>query len=212
MRRAAAARPQAFRDPASARAFFGGHMRLSPSQVETYHRCRFAYFCRYGLGAKRRQPADLNAAEAGTLAHYVMEQLLPVYTREGFSTVARERIDADTAAVVEGYVAAYMGGRENKTSRLNHLLGQLTRTCANLMWRVVRELAQSRFVPVDYELPIGDRDEEGNGVPSLTLTLADGPLSPNMDVFWQMYQDGTYREALGTWSDDGLSGSFHFYP
>ena len=174
MRRAAAARPQAFRDPASARAFFGGHMRLSPSQVETYHRCRFAYFCRYGLGAKRRQPADLNAAEAGTLAHYVMEQLLPVYTREGFSTVARERIDADTAAVVEGYVAAYMGGRENKTSRLNHLLGQLTRTCANLMWRVVRELAQSRFVPVDYELPIGDRDEEGNGVPSLTLTLADG--------------------------------------
>ena len=106
MRRAAAARPQAFRDPASARAFFGGHMRLSPSQVETYHRCRFAYFCRYGLGAKRRQPADLNAAEAGTLAHYVMEQLLPVYTREGFSTVARERIDADTAAVVEGYVAA----------------------------------------------------------------------------------------------------------
>lgn len=174
MQRAAAARPQAFQHPAAARSFFGGHMRLSPSQVETYHRCRFAYFCRYGLRAKRRQPADLNAAEAGTLAHYVMEQLLPVYTREGFSTVSRDRVDTDTAAVVEGYVAAYMGGRENKTSRLNHLLGQLTRTCANLMWRVVRELAQSRFVPVDYELPIGDTDEEGNGVPSLTLTLTDG--------------------------------------
>lgn len=42
--------------------------------------------------------------------------------------------------------------------------------------------------------------------------LCRRPLSPNMDVFWQMYQDGTYREALGTWSDDGLSGSFHFYP
>lgn len=89
----------------------------------------------------------------------------PVYTREGFSTVARERIDADTAAVVEGYVAAYMGGRENKTSRLNHLLGQLTRTCANLMWRVVRELAQSRFVPVDYELPIGDQGRRGQRRP-----------------------------------------------
>lgn len=174
MRRSAAAQSQSFQDPAAARTFFGGHMRLSPSQVESYHRCRFAYFCRYGLHAKKRQPADLNAAEAGTLAHYVMEQLLPFYTHEGVSTVIRHRIETDTAAVVEGYVETYMGGRENKTKRLNHLLEQLTRTCANLMWRVVRELAQSRFVPVDYELPIGNTDENGNGIPPLTLTLADG--------------------------------------
>mgnify|MGYP002541496069 CR=1 FL=1 len=174
MQRASAAQPHSFRDPAAARTFFGGHMRLSPSQVESYHRCRFAYFCRYGLHTKRRQPADLNAAEAGTLAHYVMEQLLPSYARDGFSAVDRPRINADTAAVVEGYVQTYMGGRDNKTKRLNHLLEQLTRTCSNLMWRVVRELEQSRFVPVDYELPIGDTDENGQGVPSLTLTLADG--------------------------------------
>lgn len=174
MKRAASGRPQAFENPAEARTFFGGHMRLSPSQVETYHRCRFAYFCQYGLRAKRRRPADLNAAEAGTLAHYVMEQLLPAYKEEGFSGITRDRIAADTAVVVEGYVETYMGGRDNKSNRLNHLLTQLTRTCANLMWRVVRELAQSRFVPVDYELPIGETDEQGNGVPSLTLTLTDG--------------------------------------
>lgn len=54
--------------------------------------------------------------------------------------------------------------------------------------------------------------QEGRVFWTDAATFADGPLSPNMDVFWQMYQDGTYREALGTWSDDGLSGSFHFYP
>lgn len=48
-------------------------MRLSPSRVEKYHLCRFAYFCQYGLKAKVRRPADLDAAEFGTLAHYVME-------------------------------------------------------------------------------------------------------------------------------------------
>ena len=44
--------------------------------------------------------------------------------------------------------------------------------------------------------------QEGRVFWTDAATFADGPLSPNMDVFWQMYQDGTYREALGTWSDD----------
>ena len=80
MRRAAAARPQAFRDPASARAFFGGHMRLSPSQVETYHRCRFAYFCRYGLGLTPRSRAELSPLELGNVIHLALEELLRRYT------------------------------------------------------------------------------------------------------------------------------------
>ena len=35
-------------------AFFGKEMRLSPSRVEAYHLCRYAYFCRYGLRARAR--------------------------------------------------------------------------------------------------------------------------------------------------------------
>ena len=55
------------------------------------------------------------------------------------------------------------------------------------------------------------RTHEGRVFWADASTFTDGPLSPNMDVFWQIYQDGIYREALGIWSDEGLSGSFQFY-
>ena len=39
-------------------------------------RCRFRYFCRYGLGAKERRPAELDALEYGSLMHYLFEQVI----------------------------------------------------------------------------------------------------------------------------------------
>lgn len=175
--RAADREPLRFADPQAARRFFGDDLRLSPSRVEQYHLCRFAYFCRYGLKAKVRKPADLDAAESGTLAHFVMERQLPLYTAQGFDTVTRNQAFADAAAAVDDYVETYMGGKSGKSDRFLFLLGRLSRTCGSLLWQVVRELRQSRFVPVDYELKIGLPDETGsrdNTVPAVVLTLPDG--------------------------------------
>ena len=172
--RSAEERPAAFTDEALARRFFGNELRLSASRVEKYHQCRFAYFCQYGLKAKARKPADLNAAEFGTLTHYVMEHRLPEYTALGFAHVRREQVFADAAATVRQYVDDCMGGMENKTERFAHLVDRLSRTSGALLWHVVRELRQSQFVPVDYELSIGMPDENGNRIEPVVLTLPDG--------------------------------------
>ncbi len=175
MERAAAEKPVRFEEADRAAAFFGRELRLSPSRVETYHLCRFAYFCRYGLRAKARRPADLDAAQFGTLAHYVMEKLLPVYAQLGFESIRKKQAMEDTEDAVREYVDTYMGGEENKSSRFAYLLTRLTATCGSLLWQVVLEMRQSRFVPVDYELPIGLPDEEHpEAVEPLRLTLPDG--------------------------------------
>ena len=167
--------PAAFRSSEIAGRFFGKEMRLSPSRVEAYHLCRYAYFCRYGLRARARRPADLDALEFGTLAHYVMEQTVPVYVREDFTGVDRNRTEKDAYAAIDRYVDERMGGVENKSNRFRYLLTRLHRICAALLWQVVRELRQSRFRPADYELPIGHPDgETEEGVRPLTLTLPDG--------------------------------------
>lgn len=175
LEKAAAGKPAAFQNSEAAKALFGRDMRLSPSRVEAYHRCRFAYFCRYGLGAKILKPAELDAAEFGTLTHYVMERTLPVYTAEGFENIRRERVCGDTAAAVAAYVEEFMGGTENKPSRFLHMLSRLERTCGSLLWQVVQEFRQSRFVPVDYELSVGlPPEEDGGAVEPVVLTLPDG--------------------------------------
>lgn len=194
--RAAGRDPAAFRDPAAAKRFFGDQLRLSASRVEQYHRCRFAYFCKYGLKAEPRREADLDALAFGTVTHAVMERVLPEYAAEGFASVRRERAFADAADAVRAYAEETMGGLADKTSRFTALLDRLARMAGVLLWQVVKELRQSRFVPVDYELAVGLPDESGRpAVPPVTLTLPDGAT---VQVLGQVDRVDVYRAQDGT--------------
>ncbi len=193
--RAADRSPAAFQDPAEARRFFGNDLRLSASKVEQYHRCRFSYFCKYGLKAEPRRPADLDALAFGTLTHYVMETVLPQYTKEGFAGIRRERAFADAAAAVREYAEETMGGLADKTHRFAALLDRLSRVAGALLWQVVRELRQSRFVPVDYELSVGlPSEDSAPSVPPVTLTLPDGST---VRVLGQIDRVDVYRAENG---------------
>ena len=59
--RAAYKKTAAFSDKKTAQELFGRDILLSASRIESYYRCRFAYFCRYGLKAMPRRTADLDA-------------------------------------------------------------------------------------------------------------------------------------------------------
>ncbi len=166
--------PIAFEDSAVAKRFFGERMVLSASKVERYHQCRFSYFCEYGLGAKARRSAELGAIEFGTLTHYVMEHTLPVYIAEGIKTIKKARCfdDAKTASI--RFVEEEMGGFEDKNDRFCYLLERLQGVCGNFLWQAVRELSQSHFVPVDYELDIALDEKDPQAVSPMVMTLEDG--------------------------------------
>ncbi len=174
LRRTAAHAPIAFRDPANAKRFFGTNMWLSPSKVNRFHECRFAYFCEYGLHVSKRKAAELDALQFGTVSHYVMEQLLPVYVKNGVTTVRKAQVAADVDKTVMQYVDESFGGTADKPARFTYLLTRLSATCTALMWQVVQELRQSRFVPVDYELKIGHADDDEPHIDPIVLTLPDG--------------------------------------
>ncbi len=156
------------------RRLFGEHLCLSPTQVDTFYRCRFAYFCKYGLRLKPRPSAKLDASQAGLLAHYVMQTVLPAYVQQSFKNCTEERIEQDVKVAVAQYVTEQLGDIDKNDARLQNMITQLTELSAALLWRVVQELKGSQFVPVDYELPIGRFDDEGNGIPPWVLHLPDG--------------------------------------
>ncbi len=161
-------------DPKTATALFGEHLRLYPTQVETFYRCRFAYFCQYGIRIKPRKKAELNAAQAGQLAHYIMQTVLSKYVAEQFSDCTKERITNDTRVGVTAYIKEHLNGIADEDGRFANLIEQLSVLASSLLWRVVEELRSSQFVPVDYELPIGRFDENGEGVPPWILETPDG--------------------------------------
>ncbi len=171
MTRMAEEQPIRFEDEETAKRFFGERMVLSASRVERYHQCRFAYYCQYGLKALPRRSAELGAIEFGTLTHYVMENTLPVYLQEGLDTIRKARCFEDAKAQSERYVEERMGGMADKPARFAYLLGRLQGVCGNFLWQAVKELSQSRFVPVDYELELGYGED---AVEPMVLRLPDG--------------------------------------
>ncbi len=154
LERAAGQRPQRLEDPALAREVYGGHIFLSPTQIETYHSCPFKYFCRYGLNARERRPAEVDVLQYGTLMHYLLEKVFsqPPKTRAGWTDgELRELIDR----LIEEYAGENLGGMELLTSRQRYRLGRMGASAQKLIRHLELELSQSRFVPEHTELKLG---------------------------------------------------------
>ena len=161
----------AFLDPQAAHDHFGDTLYLSPSQTEKFFKCRFLHFCEHTLRLKPRRTAEMSPMDAGTLAHSMMQTLLPLYYEADITTVTREQTDADTAQFVADYMETCMGGKEDRDARFLALMARLTEESAHLLWRVVRELQQSRFVATDHELSFG---KEASRLPAWELALPSG--------------------------------------
>ena len=58
----------------STQAFFkDGAANISASQIDTYYKCPFSYFCRYGLKLRPIEVMDMSSRHKGTLVHRVLE-------------------------------------------------------------------------------------------------------------------------------------------
>ena len=84
---------------------YRGTVRLSASRMDQVKSCHYAYFLKYGLKAQARKPAGLDAPEAGTFVHYVLEHVLSEAKRlGGVSAVDADQIRSLARAASEQYI------------------------------------------------------------------------------------------------------------
>ena len=167
VRRAALAEPFQVRDTAAMHRLLGGSMRLSPSRMERYYSCPFAYFLEYVLGARPRKQAALTADQTGTLVHYILEQALK-RAGAGFVDLSETELADLAAAVTREYVAANMPGAG---ARFEYLIQRLQKSASALLAFIQAEQRQGSFRPVAFELGIGDGPDQ---VPPVVLTTKTG--------------------------------------
>ena len=213
--------PFHLQDTTISRGLFGQDMCLSASQTELFHKCAFAYFCRYGLHIKPRPVAQVDAAAFGSIVHHVMETLLPTYTATGglvdelraednrrkdwdnakVQTAEQDtqnqltaRIQQDVHTCVTAYADTLHSDRHAPTGSFLYRLLLAQRAAGNMLWHVVMELRQSAFNPVDFELNIHPAQREEEGILSLRLPIDGGSvqLSGKVDrVDLYVRPDGT---------------------
>ncbi|MBE6824062.1 MAG: helicase [Ruminococcaceae bacterium] len=146
---------------------FNTSMALSASQVESFHLCKFEYFCKYGLRVRERRQAKIDSLEYGTLMHYLLEEFIKKHKDDDFNSITTDIIDAQVGDLLESYIETHLGGKEDKTKRFMYLYYRMKKTAVKIIERLVEEFSQSKFRPSDFELNIGD------DIPSYNLKVND---------------------------------------
>lgn len=160
----------------AAQKLFKGELYLSPSGAEKYHSCRYAYFCRYGLDIRPSRRAALDKMQYGTVAHYVLEQIISENSQKAYSELAEhpDRVAKRISELLALYLEEEIGGKGEKTASFLYRLEAMTGSLTALVVNMAEELSSSDFTPVDYELSLSPDGEQP------TETFTEGGISAGL--------------------------------
>ncbi len=161
-------RRRRIRDKELTRGLFGDSMQLSASKIDVYHKCAFRYFCEYGLRVRERRRAAVDALEYGTLMHHIFEVFFSRFERPVYLSMGEEEVCNAVREILDEYIDSHFGGTEGKSARFVYLLTRIAATASKLVLHMLRELSQSDFIPVDFELGVGE------DIPAYTVPLDEG--------------------------------------
>ncbi len=141
---------------------YGGEPRLSASRADTFAKCRFAYFCRFGLNAKPYEAAELKANEIGSFIHEVLEKTAAeVMSLGGFRSLDDDRILMIADKYIDAFFHTEFQDFEEKSARFTYLFRRLRSDVHDILRDISEELRRSDFVPLDFELDINRSEDIG---------------------------------------------------
>lgn len=152
------------------RKLFGNVLHLSASKIEVYNRCPLSYFCRYVLGIKKLQKAELDNMQRGTIVHYVLEKVIG-NAGENFVNLTDCDIDKLVDKTMEEYLHTVGSIDFFKSLEFKFAYSEMAKTLKILLKYMVLQFKNSDFVPDAFELNINTKD---GSIPSLVLEFNKG--------------------------------------
>ena len=133
---------------------YGDQFQLSASQIDTHANCAMSYFLKYGLRAKERKPAQVDPAQFGTFVHDVLEKTARhIVDLGGFKVVTMEQALEISTKYAKEYIHTNFSDLDSE--RLLYLLNRNKAELDMIVEELWRELNQSEFAPVAFELSFG---------------------------------------------------------
>lgn len=157
---------------------FGKDMYLSASRLEDFFNCRFRYFCKFGLMARPRKKAEMDAMNTGIVIHYVLEKIIGDIGSPKLSQMSNTEIHILVDKYLKDYLNNEMGNSEEFTTRFKYQFMRLSKMLNSVVCRLADEFSQSEFEAKAFELRI---DKDGEVKPTV-INLENGTVSIRGDV------------------------------
>ena len=156
--------------PATAKALYGALRRQSISRLETFARCPFAYFTRYGLRPERIEPYQLNPKDEGNFFHDAVHEFL-LASMEDLNRLEAEaaarRMDGIADRLLDAMANSGPMGESAVSLGERRRLKATVRNCAQVL---AEHMRGSRFSPAALETDFGTED----GAARLVVNAASG--------------------------------------
>ncbi len=143
--------------PENAQKLYGKTINLSATKIDTVNRCKFSYFCKYGLKAEKLQPAEFNVLQRGNIAHYVLESIVDKYKEK-----IKDLTDAELCNLTDFYIEDYLGKingfAQVRDAKAEFIIKRISRSLKEVVCHIAADFRQSDFKPIACEFKIGFDD------------------------------------------------------
>lgn len=120
----------------------------SPTAIEQLSDCKFAFFCKYGLGLREDNVRETSGAMTGNVVHHCLEHLLKM---PDFFGMTYEEIEAETLKAIKEFEEITFFGRFGGSERFSFILKHLDKYVVRAAVRMRDEMKDSGFRPIEYE-------------------------------------------------------------
>lgn len=138
---------------------YGSTLTLSPSSIETYSKCHYSYFLKYGLNLNVKEKNVFDSRKKGTFVHYILENTIK-------NNVTIKTINEMVDKYTNSYLDSCSYNIDNITLYLISILKEKTKKLLSI---ILEELKNTKFKPEAVELKIKDMN--------FSIKLDDGVLN-----------------------------------
>ncbi|WP_086347921.1 PD-(D/E)XK nuclease family protein [Candidatus Enterococcus clewellii] len=143
--------------PELAEEVYGKHIYTSVSRVESFYRCQYQYFSRFGLRLRERDVFGLSSAATGEFFHEALDQLFKVLIKN--NQQLSELTDAQLNEVAEEVLINVLGDQRfgilDSSHRMNFIRYQLRQTIKKVSWALKQQSERSGLSTVQTEVLFG---------------------------------------------------------
>ncbi|MBO0474255.1 helicase-exonuclease AddAB, AddB subunit [Enterococcus sp. DIV0840] len=147
----------------------------SVSRMESFYRCQYQYFTRFGLGLKERDVFGLSPAATGDFFHEALDQFfkLLIMQKKQLSELTDREVSEFTEQILNTVFGEIKFSILDTSSRMNYIRYQLGQTIKKVSWALKRQSERSGITTVQTEVLFGQIASQ-KGIKGLELPLQNG--------------------------------------
>ncbi len=140
-------------DDRLAAVLYGSRLYASVSRMETYAKCAYSYFLKYGLKLKEREKYGIEASDMGSIYHGVLEIFIDMLKERGLDWFSFSKEDAKELVdeAVDKMAAIYTDAVLFESEQNKYIVGRMKDVMLRTVMMLSYHLKKGDFVPYAYE-------------------------------------------------------------